>query len=861
MEATVENGVLYLQDLVAETNLGTLTGSGFLGVASTSPPGELTLGIESESLEALRPLLMEEPPLIFDELSEFQKTLLIGEEVDLDTLPRAADVAVGGAVQGTIVLRGRFRGFTGEGSIDFQNLRFRKDYARSGTVTFRAENLPGDDRRIRAEISTDSVNIRSLGFRSGDAEVDIGISGGRVRVTAIRSPEEQYSAGGTYALDTLGGGTVNLDEFTLLLDTARWNLGGPASLVWNSEGYRVRDFQLIRPGDGFMRLRADGFLPLEAGAEGDFQLEVERLNLARLAQAIQMETPLEGVVDFRGRMTGLRDRPRIVGTASGRDLRYDDWVLGSVESDLTYEEERVNLELIATDHEDHVFRASGFFPADLRLRPDSSRMPVGPVDLRISADSFPAATVLVFMQAMEEVEGTLSGDIHLAGTSADLEPTGDLYLTGGSALLPGLGVRHRGVEAHLVLTPDGVVEVDGSLRSGGSARVTGTVRLRDPLSDPGLALNIDALDFLAVNRRDVQARLSGSLAITSTYRRPQVVGDLTVEQGVLIVEEVARSVEVVDLSDPAFFNVVDTTLVTLRPLILASQNPFLQNLRLNVNLTMAQDSWLRGRDMNIEMAGQLFVAWDRTQRNLAFLGVLDAVRGVYSVFGRQFQVEDGTVSFPGTPGVNPDLNIRAQNRLRTKDGNLDITATVVGPLLAPRVTLSSNSSFPIAESDLVSYLIFGQPSYALASGQRRAFAGAGASLAVGLFASELGSLLAQDVGLDYLAITQGQYSSLTPNLLGNGGIQAFGQTVRENTQVEIGQYLTENIFAALHWRPGATSRNQFAALRLETRLSDSWTLEGYWEDRFLHSGLWAGADLGQDFSKVFGFLFYRQWGY
>ena len=337
------------------------------------------------------------------------------------------------------------------------------------------------------------------------------------------------------------------------------------------------------------------------------------------------------------------------------------------------------------------------------------------------------------------------------------------------------------------------------------------------------------------------------------------------ERGELQVEEIARSVEVVDLSDPAFFNVVEDN-VTLRPIIQANQNPFLQNLSLMVDLTMAQDGWLRGRDLNVEMAGSLNVVWDRTERDLAFLGVLDAVRGVYSVFGRQFQVEEGTVSFPGTPGINPDLNIRALNRLRTSDGPLDIIATVEGPLLSPRVSLSSNAAFPIAESDLVSYLIFGRPSYALASGQRSAagaageaaglFAGAGASIAVGLFSSELGSLLAQDVGLDYLAITQGQAGNQSL------GFKSLGSSV-ETTQVEIGQYLTNDIFAALYWRPlskGGDNSPRLAALKVETRLSDRWTLEGYWEDRFFRTALFRIGNLGKS-DRTLGFSLFREWRY
>lgn len=333
-----------------------------------------------------------------------------------------------------------------------------------------------------------------------------------------------------------------------------------------------------------------------------------------------------------------------------------------------------------------------------------------------------------------------------------------------------------------------------------------------------------------------------------------------VEQGVLMVEEVARSVEVVDLSNPAFFNVVDTALVTLRPIIQDSQNPFLQNLMLNVDLTMAQNSWLRGRDLNVEMAGNLGVYWDRTERTLAFLGVLDAVRGVYSVFGRQFQVEEGTVTFPGTPGVNPDLNIQAMNRVRTTDGNLEIVATVDGSLLEPRVTLSSNAAFPIAESDLVSYLIFGQPSYALASGQRAAardaaglLGGAASSIAVGLFSSELGSFLAPELGLDYLAITQVQNNDL--------GIQELGGTLAA-TQVAVGRYLTDDIFTAVHLRPylGGTGQNHLAALRVEARLWDNWTLEGYWEDRFFRNSIFRVVGLGADEHSL-GIFLSRKWGY
>jgi hypothetical protein len=859
-QLSIDEGVMHVQDLFAETEVGALTAAGSFGVASSAPPGELRVGFDSPSLEGLRPFFMEEVDLILDNLTEFDRRILRLEGVDLDTLPTMAEVAVDGAVEGEMVLRGGFSSFTGEGNADFENLRLRTDFVRSGEVSFSLSKPGEGDQRFQARLSTDSLNVGSLGFRRGTADVDLGRWDGRVRVTAARSDTEQYSARGTYALDSLGGGLVNLDQLTLDFDTVRWSLGGPASFAWDGTGYRVRDFQLIRPGAEGMRIRAHGFLPFEGAGDTDFRLDVAHLNLSRFSRTAQMATPMAGVLNLSAHMTGPPADPMVEGFLGGEFLRYGDFRLDSLGSGFSYGNERLRLDLTAFDGDRRVLAADGFIPLDLRVEAEGARIPDAPVDLGVSFDAFPAGIVLAFMETMEEVEGTLSGDLHFGGTAGDVEPLGNLRLADGAASFPALGVRHRAVTADFHLNPDGVVEVDGSLRSGGLAEVSGTVTLRDPLSDPELNLTIDARNFLAASRRDVIGTLSGSVVVSRSYMSPRIDGELTVEQGELRVEEVARSVEVVDLSDPTFFNLVDTTLVTLQPIIRASQNPFLQNLMLSIDLTMAQDSWLRGRELNLEMAGSLGVYWDRRARDLVFLGVLDAVRGVYSVFGRQFQVEEGTVSFPGTPGINPDLNIRALNRLRTQDNDrLDIIATVEGSLLEPRVTLSSNSAFQMAQSDLVSYLVFGRPSYALTTGQSAyargaagIFAGATTSLAVGLFSSELGAILTKDVGLDYLAVTQGQNQPL--------GTQALRGTVA-TTQVEIGQYLTEDIFAALLWRPGSRGQDQFAALRIESQISDRWTLEGYWEDRFLRSGFWGVDEYTLGLNKVFGFFLYREWGY
>ena len=123
--------------------------------------------------------------------------------------------------------------------------------------------------------------------------------------------------------------------------------------------------------------------------------------------------------------------------------------------------------------------------------------------------------------------------------------------------------------------------------------------------------------------------------------------------------------------------------------------------------------------------------------------------------------------------------------------------------------------------------------------------------------SDVGNRVARDFGLDFLAISQGNYADLFGDL-GMSGTMA-------TTQVEIGQYITDDVFAALLWRPlknlGATGQSQFAGLRMEWRAADQWTLEGFVEDRFSRSPLFRAGALAYRVDKVVGFFFWREWGY
>ena len=868
-DVRLSRGVLALDTVDARLAGLEVNGAGTLAVVEGRPAGEVRIAFHADSVGGLRPVFLGDTVIARDTLSTLERERLALEGIDADTLPTAAEVSLTGAAGGEVVLRGSLASFAAEGSVRFERLAWGGDsFVRDGVVDFAAADLPALDGELRAEVRADSVEIEGRAFEEARLDLDYTRPGGRFDLELIRTDDEDYRARALFEVDTAGG-RVELEEMALRFDTLRWELADRATVSWDERAVTVRNFELVRPGPRSLRVTASGTLPREG--EADFVMDIEGLALERITQVLQREDlALEGTVGAHLAITGTARSPTVRGTVAARDLVYRDFDLSRVEGEVDYADREIELAVEAWSDDLRVLTARGTVPADLALTGAGPRMPDEEMDLRVVADSLPAAFVLGLVETLEEVRGTVNGEFTIAGTPSDPEPSGTLQLNGAGFLLPALGVRYREVAGTLALRPDGTVEVDASARAGGSVQVSGTVGL-EPITDPTFDLLLSFDRFRAVDRRDVEGVVSGEVVLGGSFTLPRVEGlesegrGLVVDRGTIYLDEFQRSATVVDLSNARFFDLADTTLARARPILAQSRNPFLQNLLVNVDLAVERDTWLRSPDMNVEIGGDLVVVYDRQQNDLVLVGELQAIRGDYTLLGRRFEVEDGVVEFVGTPGINPNLEISARTRVRRASAEpLVITATVEGTLMDPRVGLGSPDA-AVAEEDLISYLLFGQPTYALTSGQAASVrsasggllgqaGGAIGSVAFGTLSSRIGTLVAQEVGLDYFAISQ------PTDVAGSGVGATFARTT-----VELGRYLQENLFFVLVLRPfqtaGDASAEIVSGLRLEWIASDAFRVEFFAEDRFLRDRAFGFQDLGFRSNFVYGVSALWEWGY
>ena len=865
IELRISNGIVTVDDVQGRIGGVAVEGGGQLAVAGNGGLEAVRLSFETGSLEGLRPLLRGGDVIAGDTLTVLERQILEFEGIDPDTLPTLAEVMVSGRMAGELTMTGSVENLSVIGRAAVDDALYVGNRVGQAEVSFSATDLFSPEREVSAQIDAGAIRVLQREFDSVSVNVRYREPSGNVNVFLVRSPEESFS--GLLTFDEEGDvRTLHLDELVFRFPEERWNLGAPATISWDPDGLTFRDFRLRRPGVGGMRLRAQGRIPFDG--EADFGLEAEALDIRLIAHALQLDEVLEGVVDLEFNVMGTDDEPVMDLALSTDGFRFRDYALDRIEAEVAYAGRRAEGDVALWKDSLQVLTLDGELPLDLSFNAVEDRFPEEVIDLVVVSDRLPLSLLTAPFRGYEEVEGTMSGRIEVEGTSRSLAPRGQITVDGGRAFLSGLGVQQEDVSGTLDWFPDGRLEVDMSARAVGTAAIEGTVTLTTAL-DPGLALAIRLDDFQALDRRDATGRFSGDLRLDGSFSRPVVSGDLFLDDGTLFYEEFQRAAEVADLfferaagvSDLPALDALDSG---LRPII-AGGNPFLQNIRMeNTTLTARRDNWIRSEQMNVELEGDVDLLYDRQTQDLALVGDLQAVRGSLG-FGprglrKQFQVDEGTVRFLGTPGLNPDLDLTASEPVRTPEGDrLTIIAEVTGTLVSPRVTLRSDEA-GFTEDDLLSYLWFGRPTYALTSDQSEAV---GAGLAVGLntLSSGLGTVMTQGLGLDfldYLSITQQDLGSLG-SLSANNVQGALGTTV-----VETGFYVADDIFLTLLFRPASAQGGgveSFPGIRFEWVASRGYTLQSYFEDQFFRGRAVGFGEFGVQSRKGLGLSIFRDWSY
>jgi translocation and assembly module TamB len=345
-----------------------------------------------------------------------------------------------------------------------------------------------------------------------------------------------------------------------------------------------------------------------------------------------------------------------------------------------------------------------------------------------------------------------------------------------------------------------------------------------------------------------------------------VSGQVTVLHGVFYIPNPSGK-RLVGAGDPALFNVIDTTLSVQRE-IFPAQSPLFKNLRVDVDLAVERNTWVRSRDANVEVFTDGPLRVSVLGDALTLTGVVDADRGEYTFLSKRFQITRGSAVFIGTPELNPTLQITAEYLVRqpTTSASANIRVLIGGTLEQPRISLESDAQPPLSQSELLSYLAFGEQTGTLAQVTPGSLIGSNAvgaagsrlaGIAIGTALEEVEGDAARSLGLDVF--------NVTPGSIGFTG--STGTNFLLGTELELGKYISPTTFVTAVAPPGAlaclggrkeNSTCVSPGVTLTHRTNKGYRFEtSYTPQYFLNQPTLAGQTAGG--GAKFGAFIIREW--
>lgn len=595
------------------------------------------------------------------------------------------------------------------GSLDTMAVRatLRGDSLRAGSFGVRS---------MEGELLLDGVPRATQGLATFDLLDAVAGTSAVHRLSAeatVRDPQWVDASFRMVALDTLFAQgradlhymgdslEIKLDSLTANSRDADWRLARPSRLFRGPDRLEV-DSLLLLSRDGArlaLSARLDSAGPLSLRAQA---LRVP-LKHARFTGAIPPR--LDGLLTADADVGGTLAAPTLALRLQLDSTRVEGREAPELRLTARYADRRADLQLDTRMLQRDAIALTAELPIDLSLEAMAldERLLEQPLYVRLTASNTPLAGFEALTTGLRELEGGLEADVQVTGTWRNIEPRGILLVRDGAFVVPALGTGFRDLLMDVSLAPDSVLiqraRLSDERAEHDTASIEGAVVRRDERWFADLrtvARNLRIID----DPRTAEADVSWQLRLRGPLDSLALGGDVTVPQANLFIGRQRRRALV-----------LEEDLATEET---ASQfAPRLEGVRLR----LGNEVRLRSPEANVQLTGEVAAAGTLDEPDVR--GEIFATRGTFrldlGLLQRTFQVDSGLVRLNGPLSIPPTLDIHTSYTVRqAQREDVKIGARLSGSVESPRLILSSGDLGTTAsDTEIISYLLFGAPSFAL----------------------------------------------------------------------------------------------------------------------------------------------------
>lgn len=719
--------------------------------------------------------------------------------------------------------------------------------------------------QLSIEGSVSASNITASGFWIDTlvAGVNHQHPNGTANVRIIQDDKRVYGFAANYALNQ-SQNNIYLDEAKLQFDSTVYATSKASLIRFGETGIDIDAFEMFGPDSS--RVYVDGLIPKQGRAIID--IEVKRFNVANIMTLIQSDVVATGLISFDVTAEGTVADPTLRGSFGAEQFAYNSQPIPELHGSLDYKDKTLRTDIEATRADGRsVLVANGTVPIDLSLvEMKGSRVPADrQIDVKIVADSLPLDIIPEVTDVVKDMQGNAKADFTVRGTVSEPDVQGYVSLTNGRMKLIPNGVTYSDVTGLVRLIRDTIVIDSLFARKDGTIKLSGGVGIKK-LTEPSFDLALDADNLRSLDNEFGRLNVDAQLTMNGPFTNVKIEGRTRIKDGFVYVADPTGKT-LIGPEDPTLQSILDTTIEKNRELF-PSPSPLLANLMVNVWVGVDRDVFVRTPEANIELYTEddLVIKLDQSKKMLTLDGMLLSDRGEYRFQGRRFAVKRGTALFTNTADMDPTLQITAEYDVQFPSREaIAIQILIGGTLSRPKITLTSDAQPPISQTDLLSYLAFGQSSSSLLQfgGTGLTTGGSGGSNIVGqgaAFATKQVSAAALGAVTDRVAGEIGRSLGADVLNIAPAPVSLDAASVLRGTEIQFGKYLENRTFLSLQVRPDPASlkRPGFQIVH-RFSLKRGYRAEMTFEPRYLQKEPSLAPDPSPVTTSVFGLFFIREW--
>ncbi len=548
---------------------------------------------------------------------------------------------------------------------------------------------------------------------------------------------------------------------------------------------------------GSLQVRLSAF-PLKwrpaPGSEISLHLVLDRFDMGPIAALLPGGKNIKGRISADINMSQSLQNPVIGGRVELSDVSGYGIHFSALRLQALYQNDKTMLSLTGLRKDKKVLDINGYMKVKCSGYPFQCTPVPGGLHLTLSATGFSLSEFKLPQLKDINLFGDLNVQARITGDITDPAINGDIRITRGHVKLPELGLNYAQLDSDIHISPGTIHIKNISLNDKENGTLTGTGTITYHHWKPeSIDLVLKGENFYVPFRNAAFVRAKPDLTLTGPISAPVLKGDIAVTKGDLYMEKLFAN-------HPAEIEVINAPKESNGVLELpesSGQLSLIKPLAADITVTVKNDVWLKSKEENIEIAGQINLK-KKSGHPFVIIGALNALRGTYLFRNHVFKITYGQLSFMGLEEINPILNIQA----RTRVDNAEIIIHLSGTFSNLKMKLDSDPAMD--QVDIVSYLMFGRPADTLSKGESYRAEDAALSITGQLAAEQIQSILGKSFHLDMVHITTG-----------NGNIS--------QGSVSVGKYVAPNVFVT--YNQGFSSTNPDRSVEVNYEFDRSFSIE------------------------------------